>query len=61
MEGTAAPILVLMDENTVIDDGKQTYTFTDLKPDARVRMVGYGSQSSGYVAKEVFIIGALGP
>ncbi|MDO8684520.1 MAG: hypothetical protein Q7N50_13710 [Armatimonadota bacterium] len=59
MEGAATPVLVLMDESTVIDDGKRTYTFTDLRPDARVRMVGYGSQSSGFVAKEVFIIGAL--
>jgi len=51
-----APITVLADVDTLVQIQGKKSAFMHLKPGMRVRMSGYGSLATGFVAKEIQII-----
>jgi len=59
MSGAPARTYVMVDKSSAIRDSNRAYRFTDLRPGTRVKITGYGSQASGYVAQEVHTIGGL--
>ncbi|MDO8586651.1 MAG: hypothetical protein Q7T82_06380 [Armatimonadota bacterium] len=61
LRGGATRSLIMADDHTVIRDAKKTYSITDLGPETRVKVTAFGSQSTGYVAEEVFVVGLASP
>jgi len=51
------PLVVVCDANTVIQEHQSKMTFRDLRPGTRIKMSGYGSLATGYVAQHIQIIG----
>jgi len=56
MSTESAPITVLADVDTLVQVQGKKSAFMHLKPGMRVRMSGYGSLATGFVAKEIQII-----
>lgn len=56
MSTESAPITVLADADTSVHIQGKKSAFMHLKPGMRIRMSGYGSLATGFVAKEIQIV-----
>lgn len=57
MSTPSTPIVVSVDDNTVIQFQELKKCFSDLRPGVRVNMSGYGNLTSGYAAQHIQIVG----
>lgn len=57
MSTEALSIVVMADQNTPIQEFLEKMAFMDLKPGMKIKMSGYGSPATGYMAQHIMIIG----
>lgn len=53
----ASPITVMADHDTIINEHHERMAFMNLRPGMKIKMSGYGSIATGYMAQHIQIIG----